>query len=323
MWRITDRTKAGAGFLQDLRRKAVAGWMDGWGWRWGGSAALDCSFILFIIAKPMINVPQSACVLKYSSIGVSLICRGGKAINSNVSGSRVAFAWICRSTCGTLRWIWARAPSIPLRCKVWGEGENVGDDMQIPPTNPLMMLLEINVGYKKSSLIKGRVGGTSFLFPNIYDWKHYPSCFGLGKMWNSFCHIQTETKWMSRSACFPPLSSSSFLVFSHSPLRCAGVCRRRDRSVFVVEKKGRRGRVLFTHVSCGVPFSWGRDDRKSARWHGAGLQHVTPSLERQRGGGGGRGREAKMRRRRWENARSFFQFGIRSGGKIQSLLFRV
>lgn len=54
-------------------------------------AYTDCSFILFIIAKPMINVPQSAHVLKYSSTGGPLICRGGKLINSDVSGSHVIF----------------------------------------------------------------------------------------------------------------------------------------------------------------------------------------------------------------------------------------
>lgn len=34
-------------------------------------------------------------------------------------------------------------------------------------------------------------------------------------------------------------------------------------------------------VPCRATLSWGKDDRKSARWHGAGLQHVTSSLERQ------------------------------------------
>lgn len=42
------------------------------------AAYSDCSFILFIIAKLMINVPQSAHVLKYSSIGGPLICGGRK-----------------------------------------------------------------------------------------------------------------------------------------------------------------------------------------------------------------------------------------------------
>lgn len=51
----------------------------------------DCSFILFIIAKLMINVLQSAHVLKYSSIEGPLICRGGKPINSDVSSSHAIF----------------------------------------------------------------------------------------------------------------------------------------------------------------------------------------------------------------------------------------
>lgn len=70
------------------------------------AAYFDCSFILFIIAKPMINVPQSAHVLKYSSIGGPLICGGGKPINSDVSGSHVIFIWICKTMGGTLRLIW-------------------------------------------------------------------------------------------------------------------------------------------------------------------------------------------------------------------------
>lgn len=45
---------------------------------------------------------------------------------------------------------------------------------------------------------------------------------------------------------------------------------------------------------CRAPLSWGCDDRKSARWHRAGLRHVTSSLERR----GGRRRCGGMRKRR-------------------------
>lgn len=55
------------------------------------AVVFDCSFILFIIAKLMINVPQSAHVLKYSSIEGLLICKGGKPINSDVSSSHAIF----------------------------------------------------------------------------------------------------------------------------------------------------------------------------------------------------------------------------------------
>lgn len=43
-----------------------------------------------------------------------------------------------------------------------------------------------------------------------------------------------------------------------------------------------------SHIPCRATLSWGKDDRKSSRWHRAGLQHVTSSLESQeaRGRGG-------------------------------------
>lgn len=76
-------------------------WVAAGGWGGGGgiggvearvaAANVDCSFILFIIAKLMINVPQSAHVLKYSSIGGPLICGGGKPINLAVSCSHAIF----------------------------------------------------------------------------------------------------------------------------------------------------------------------------------------------------------------------------------------
>lgn len=40
--------------------------------------------------------------------------------------------------------------------------------------------------------------------------------------------------------------------------------------------------VSFNHICClpsRVTLSWGRHDRKWARWHGPGLVHVTYSLE--------------------------------------------
>lgn len=75
----------------------MGGGGGGRGWDRGGvearvaAADVDCSFILFIIAKLMINVPQSAHVLKYSSIGGPLICGGGKPINLAVSCSHAIF----------------------------------------------------------------------------------------------------------------------------------------------------------------------------------------------------------------------------------------
>lgn len=39
--------------------------------------------------------------------------------------------------------------------------------------------------------------------------------------------------------------------------------------------------MFFSCIPCRATLSWGKDDRKSARWHRAGLQHVTSSLERQ------------------------------------------
>lgn len=69
------------------------------------------------------------------------------------------------------------------------------------------------------------------------------------------------------SFCF-----SSLCVFSH-PF-CSGV----------QEPGGRGGGEegdFSSRVACRATLSWGKDDRKSARWHRAGLQHVTSSLERQ------------------------------------------
>lgn len=39
--------------------------------------------------------------------------------------------------------------------------------------------------------------------------------------------------------------------------------------------------MFSSRIPCRASLSWGKDDRKSARWHRAGLQHVTSSLERQ------------------------------------------
>lgn len=52
-------------------------------------------------------------------------------------------------------------------------------------------------------------------------------------------------------------------------------------------------KAALTPRRAALSLSWGRDDRKSARWHGAGLQHVTSSSRRGRWSGGGRGGELK------------------------------
>lgn len=77
----------------------------------------------------------------------------------------------------------------------------------------------------------------------------------------------------SLSCALPLFSSVSVLppVFSLTVLlRCVGAWRRR-----------RRGGGFSSPIPCRATLSWGKDDRKSARWHRAGLQHVTSSLERQ------------------------------------------
>lgn len=77
--------------MQQLRKKAKMRERRGAACHAAAAVGFDCSFILFIIAKLMINVPQSAHVLKYSSIEGPLICEGGKPINSDVSSSHAIF----------------------------------------------------------------------------------------------------------------------------------------------------------------------------------------------------------------------------------------
>lgn len=70
----------------------------------------------------------------------------------------------------------------------------------------------------------------------------------------------------SHSFSLPVFSARVF--FSPSLLRCAGAWRRRRR------RKGGREAVLgliSSPTPCGATLSWGKDDRKSARWHRAGL----------------------------------------------------
>lgn len=85
-----------------------------------------------------------------------------------------------------------------------------------------------------------------------------------------------------------PLSLSFCLVLSHSfllPLFFS-LCVFLTLSAQVFgnpeeKEEEEEGRDSSSHIPCRATLSWGKDDRKSARWHRAGLQHVTSSLERQ------------------------------------------
>ena len=63
---------------------------------------------------------------------------------------------------------------------------------------------------------------------------------------------------------------------------CFSLCCCNFSSAQVCEGPQREG-CSQTPPSCSL--SWGRHDRKSARWHGAGLQHVTSSSSSSRRGG--------------------------------------
>lgn len=88
----------------------------------------------------------------------------------------------------------------------------------------------------------------------------------------------------------PPLFSHCFLSFSVSHwILCPPLSVALTLCVFLTLRSGvlqgygaGAGRSPVVHPA-ELPLSWGRDDRKSARWHRAGLQHVTSSLERQDG----------------------------------------
>lgn len=71
--------------------------------------------------------------------------------------------------------------------------------------------------------------------------------------------------------------------------------------------RGGVGEVLSSRIPCRASLSWGKDDRKSARWHRAGLQHVTSSLEMQEAGRRGGRREEEEEGAGWG--------GLRNGGE--------
>lgn len=124
-----------------------------------------------------------------------------------------------------------------------------------------------------------------YLYANIHDplqsccnkatLQHFQNLNLFSSLLVWFFYLKSPPAFSLHPAFFlTPFSLSGFLqiyIFFHSGVQGSGTWG-----------------VLSSSVPRRTTLSWGKDDRKSARWHRAGLQHVTSSPERQdarRGGG--------------------------------------